>query len=142
MPKSQYLLPIAACVVICFLTLASMFSVYNHQKSTDLTPNMVKRIRQLTQTACAEASKAKQDSNPIMAFMHSCTAKAYLDACVHLSGTNLETLTQLAGDGIGEDVRIQLSNIIQKNMQTITSRYPALSIKGAERFALGAGWVA
>lgn len=142
MPSSDTVLLVVSVAVVGLLVLLSFVSIHNHRKTTDLTPNMTKRIQNLIRTACSQASKAKQDSNPIVALMHCYNAKSYIDACQYLSGDNLRAMTESFGIGIDEDIRENIHTTIQTCMQKITAQCPSLSIKGAEHFSIGAGWVA
>lgn len=131
-----------AIAIVCLVLLASLISVHNNQKKSALTPEMNKKLKHLIQTACTQALTAQQDNNPLMAIIHTCNAKAYLDACQFLSSNNLASVTNMLGINVEEDIKQKVHQTLQKNMRKVTAQYPKLAVKGGEHFAIGAGWVA
>lgn len=92
----------------------------------------------MVRTACGLGAKASQDSNPIVSLVHATTAKAYLDAAQHVSPAGFAK----AGVDAAGDIRENIASLTRKAMQQITQKCPALGIGGADRFVVGAGWVA
>ena len=142
MPRSRYLFYGTCFGIVLLVLLGSLLSVHNNRKTTDLTPNMHKRLQNLLQTACAEALKAQQDTNPLISLMHNYNAKAYIDACQFLSGNNLAGMSNVLGVNVEEDIKDKIAKSLQLSVRKITSQCPKLSVKGAEHLAIGAGWVA
>lgn len=135
-------LHILAVIVLLGVFVVSLASMHINRQSATMTPEIQKRIKHVTQTAFAQAATGAQDRNPILSLIHFTNAKAYLNACQHISGGNLSALERQFGVNIETDLKPKLLKGLSKAIKTITTRCPKLAIKGAGQFAIGAGWVA
>ena len=123
----------AVVAVVVLLSLAN-----KHASSRGGGGDQRAKVRHLLQTACALGAKATQDRNPVVALVHTATAKAYLDAAQHVSPSGFAQ----ASAGATGDVRERTAELMRKAMQQITRKCPALGVGGADHFVVGAGWVA
>ena len=127
--------------VIFILIIIILLNMHIHKNSATLTPEIKQRIKHIARKGFSKAAQSKQDKNPLVALMHCTAASAYLSACQHLSGGSLTSLEREFGVNIETDLKSKLMNCSSRAIRTITSRYPKLSIKGAEHFSIAAGWM-